>query len=119
MSKTYEIIIRELKVDAIIGIHAHEKALRQPLIITLHVTINPEDAITTDAIESTLDYHALSLEIIDYVQKQSYQLLETLLDGLLGLVSTHKHVLKATIEIAKPEALKELGAVVAIKGVYN
>ncbi|MGY8771844.1 MAG: dihydroneopterin aldolase, partial [Gammaproteobacteria bacterium] len=54
------IYIRNLKVQAIIGIFGWERKVRQEISIDLEIAFNCKKAAATDAIEDTFDYKAIT-----------------------------------------------------------
>ncbi len=80
------IYISNLKVQAIIGIFGWERKVRQEISIDLEIALNSKKAAETDAIEDTFDYKAITKAIIAYVESSSFQLQETLAEGIAALV---------------------------------
>ncbi len=111
--------IRDLKIDAIIGIHGFEKSKKQPLIIDLDIYYNASQAMISDDIEHAIDYYNLTKDLSDYISKSQFELLETLSYKILEIISKNKKIKKASLTIAKPKALKDFGAMVKITNEYN
>jgi len=98
--------ITDLKLKAIIGINAWERKIKQEVIINLSLEFDSRQAARTDDIKHTIDYKALKRRIIDLIESSQYFLLEKLVEKVLDLIMTDKKVLKATVRIDKPRALR-------------
>jgi dihydroneopterin aldolase len=100
------IYIRNLKVQAIIGIFGWERKVRQEISIDLEIAFNCKKAAATDAIEDTFDYKAITKKIIAYVESSSFQLQESLAEGLAALVQKEHGVTSLKLRVSKPGALR-------------
>lgn len=100
-----QIKIHGIKAETIIGIHIHERKTKQPVFINL--TMELHERSRQDDISTTLDYETLTNEILAYVEGTSYNLIETLVDDVLDIIMKHQIVKQATVEIEKPQALKD------------
>ncbi len=80
------VFIRDLRVDAIIGIYDWERRIRQTLSFDLEMAADIARAAATDAIEDTLDYKAVAKRIIAFVEASEFQLVETLAERVAALV---------------------------------
>ena len=100
------IYIRNLRVQAIIGIFGWERKVRQEVSIDLEVSFDCIRAAKTDAIESTIDYKAITKGIIAYVESSSFQLQESLAEGIASLVKEKYGVESLKLRVSKPGALR-------------
>ncbi len=100
------IYIRNLRVQAIIGIFGWERKVRQEVSIDLEVSFDCKRAAKTDAIESTIDYKAITKGIIAYVESSSFQLQESLAEGIASLVKEKYGVESLKLRVSKPGALR-------------
>ena len=98
------IFIRELPVHCIIGVHAHERASRQRILVSVELSTDFTAAAASDRLEDAVDYSAIA----DLIQQQAsdgrFQLLEALAESLLEALLVEP-VSRVTIEIQKPGAL--------------
>ncbi len=98
--------ITDLKLKAIIGINAWERKIQQDIIINLELDFDASKAAKSDNIKDTLDYKVLKKRIIDLIQCSKFFLLEKLVEEILILIMTNPKVLKATVRVDKPKALR-------------
>jgi len=91
--------IKDLKINAIIGIHEQEKTSKQPLIIDLTVYFDSKLAIETDNINDVVDYYDMSSDLINFVSNSKFELIETLSCKILERVLSNKKIKKAILSI--------------------
>ena len=80
------IYIKDLRVQAIIGIFGWEREVRQEVSIDLEMAFDCKRAAKTDAIEDTIDYKKITKGIIKFVEESEFQLQETLAESIAELV---------------------------------
>jgi len=80
------IFIRDLRIDAVIGIYDWERSIRQTLSLDLELATDIRKAAASDAIEDTLDYKAVAKRIIAFVQESRFELVETLAERVAALI---------------------------------
>ncbi len=100
------IYLRDLKVDAIIGIFEWERRVKQTLSLDLEMAADIRKAAQTDAIEDTLDYKAVAKRIIQFVENSDFQLVETLAEELARLIMTEFGVPWMRLQINKKGAIR-------------
>lgn len=98
--------ITDLKLKAIIGINPWERKNKQDVIINLSLDFDAKKASQSDNIHDTVDYKALKKRIILLVKGSKFFLLEKLVEEVLTLTMQDPKVLKATVRIDKPKALR-------------
>lgn len=98
--------ITDLKLKAIIGINPWERKNKQDVIINLTLDFDANKASQSDNIQDTVDYKALKKRIILLVKGSKFFLLEKLVEEVLNLTMQDSKILKATVRIDKPRALR-------------
>jgi len=98
--------IKNLKLRTIIGINEWERDAQQDVIVNISIEFDGKQAGRTDDIESTVNYKSLKKRIIELVESSEYFLLEKLVDSILKVIMEDSKVLKATVEVDKPNALR-------------
>ena len=98
--------IRDLALRCIIGLYPEEREKRQDIIINITLSINLRKAGNSDSLEDTLDYKAIKLDILDFVENSSFQLIESLVEGIATICLKDPRVLSTTVTIDKPGALR-------------
>ncbi len=98
--------IKNLLVRTIIGFNPEERVNRQDVIINAEIEVEASKAIETDNQEGIYDYKAITKAIITLVQDSKFNLLEKLTHEVLQLIMKDDRVLRAKVEIDKPQALR-------------
>ena len=101
-----EIHIKDLEIEAIIGINDRERINKQKIRINYWITVDISEPARTDDIEDCVNYRTVNKKVIAYVRDSSFFTLEKLSSELLKILISTKGVKKATITVSKPGALR-------------
>jgi 7,8-dihydroneopterin aldolase/epimerase/oxygenase len=80
------IFLRGLKIETIIGIYDWERRIRQTILLDLEMGTDVRRAAATDSINDALDYKALSKRVTAFVEGSEFFLVETLAEGIAGVI---------------------------------
>jgi dihydroneopterin aldolase len=80
------VFVRDLRIDAVIGVYAWEREIRQTLIFDLEMAVDLERAAASDDIADAVDYKAVSDRLRAFVGASGYRLVETLAVRCAALV---------------------------------
>jgi dihydroneopterin aldolase len=80
------ILLRELRVEASIGIHKRERHVKQTLSIDLDIGLPGDAVFRTDKVSDTIDYEQVSLKIAVLAATGHWRLVETLADRIARLL---------------------------------
>ena len=105
------ILIRQLQVDAIIGIHEFEKQATQPLLFDLDLGFDCSQAAQSDDIKDALDYFAVCETITSWVAASRCELLESLAAQLINVLFKEYPCESIQLTIHKPQAVGNAQAV--------
>ena len=100
------IFLRDLEIDATIGIFEWEKRIKQKVRIDLEMAADIAKAAASDSIEDTLDYKAISKRIILFVEESSYELIETLIEKIAEILLKEFKIPWVRITLSKPGAVR-------------
>ena len=100
------IYIKDLRVQTIIGIFGWEREVRQEVSIDLEISFDCKKAAKTDSIADTIDYKKITKNIIKFVEESSFQLQESLAEGIAKLVKDQYKNSSIRLRISKPGALR-------------
>ena len=101
-----EIIIDQLEVSTIIGIHPHERETKQTLHVSLSLKYDIKQAALHDCIDDALDYDQLSKKITHFLENSSFFLIEACADKLANLILEHSIIEQVSLFLYKPSAIK-------------
>ena len=80
------VIIRDLRVDALIGIHRRERHVKQTLSIDLDIGLPSEAVFKSDKVSDTVDYEQTALRIRELAASGHFRLVETFADRVATLI---------------------------------
>jgi FolB domain-containing protein len=101
-----KIIIEDLLVRVILGINPEERIHKQDVIITMTLFADLTAAGRSDAIEDTINYKQLKLDVIDHVENSQCLLIERLVQEIADLILKERRVKKCIVKVEKPTALR-------------
>ena len=100
------IYIRDLAFRCIIGISPEERREKQDVVFSLTLFCDHSKAAASDRIEDAVDYKSIKKEIRTFVESSSFQLLESLANGVASICLAHPDVARVTVCVDKPGALR-------------
>jgi dihydroneopterin aldolase len=80
------IVIRDLRVEASIGIHKRERHVRQTLTIDLEIGIPGTAVFASDKVADTIDYEQVTIRIKALADSGHFRLVETIAERIASLV---------------------------------
>ena len=106
-----KVLIRELKVEAILGILPQERVTPQPVLINITVFTDTRRAARSKDIVDAVNYAALADAATKLKIDGKYLLIETLVEDLAALSLSLAHVEGVSVRVEKPQAVQAAGAV--------
>jgi dihydroneopterin aldolase len=98
--------IEDLKVRCIVGVYTHERKVEQDLFVDVRLELDFEAAAGSDQIGHTLDYTRLAAMLEEWMQREKFQLIETLAERACVLITeAFPEVRQCRVTIKKPGAL--------------
>lgn len=101
-----KIIIKNLRLRAILGINPEERLNQQDILINLELACDIRAAANSDQIEDAVNYKSITKRIIHHVENSSDFLVEKLVSDIARLVLTEFPIEQATVRVEKPGALR-------------
>jgi dihydroneopterin aldolase len=80
------ILIRDLRVEALIGIHKRERHVTQTLSIDLDIGLPSDAVFASDKVADTVDYEQVSIAIKALAASGHFRLVETFADRVAMLL---------------------------------
>lgn len=99
------VFVRNLRVEAIIGVYEWERTGPQALTIDLEMRHNISRAARTDALEDALDYKAVTDRITEYVSQSQFELIESLAEKIATIIQEEFGVEWLRLTLGKPAAI--------------
>lgn len=101
-----KIFINDLTIPCIIGVFDAERKEKQQIIINIALSVDTRKAGKSDKLKDTVNYHDLSLQIVELVENSQFFLLEKLAQKIADICLKEKKVKQVTIRVEKPKAVK-------------
>lgn len=95
------IVIRDLRVEAVIGIHRRERHVSQTLSIDLEIGLPGDAVFATDKVADTIDYEQVALRIRALAGSGQFRLVETFADRIAKLLLTDFGARWVRVSVAK------------------
>jgi dihydroneopterin aldolase len=95
------IVIRELRVEALIGIHRRERHVMQTLSIDLEIGVPSEAVFASDKVADTIDYEQVALRIRALATSGHFRLVETFADRIARVLLEDFGAPWAKVSVAK------------------
>jgi dihydroneopterin aldolase len=95
------ILIRDLRVEALIGIHKRERHVKQTLSIDLDIGVPGAAVFASDKVSDTIDYEQVALKIRELAGSGHFRLVETVADRVATLLLKDFGAPWAKVSVAK------------------
>ena len=100
------IFLRDLEIEATIGIFEWEKRIKQKVRIDLEMGTDIAKAAKTDHIDDTLDYKAIAKRVAEFVKESRFELIETLIEKVAELLLQEFNIPWVRVTMSKPGAVR-------------
>ncbi|MGL4613350.1 MAG: dihydroneopterin aldolase [Shewanella sp.] len=106
-----KVLIRQLRVDTVIGVYEWEKCIQQCLLLDLDMAWDIQAAAATDDYASALCYETVSNRLIQLVTEHPIQLIETVAERVAQCVLSEFNVTWVKVVVMKPGAVANASTV--------
>lgn len=100
------VFVRDLMLDAEIGIHAHEKGRSQKIRVNIDLAVADQEGEPSDEIGSVVCYETVVKDIRAIVAAGHIGLVETLAERIAEAGLTDKRVISVRVRIEKLQAIE-------------
>lgn len=100
------VFVKGLKVEAVIGVYAWERAITQPLLIDIVLETDISQAAASDDVNHALSYKEVCDDVSAWCQDIKAKLLEHLAEQIASKLLASYPCHKVTLSVAKPTAIK-------------
>ena len=108
-----KIIIEALTIRCIIGDYEWERKRAQKIILNIEMEADLKKACKKDLLDaSMLDYNKLTKEILKFVEKSSFHLIEALAEAVTKICLKQPAVKNCKVRLSKPAAMRAAKAAV-------
>jgi len=99
------VYIRDLRIDAFIGVYDREQRLRQTLSIDLDMATDVAATAAGNDLSLTLDYKVIADRLLELIENQHFLLLESLAEQIAQLLQDEFKVGWLRLRLGKPGAV--------------
>ena len=107
--------VRDLAVQAVIGVHNWEREIAQTLVVSVDLAADVRKAAATDDLADALDYSAVAQAIASVLQEGRFRLIETAAERVAERLLADHPVRWLRLELRKPIAAGGYTAAVTIE----
>jgi dihydroneopterin aldolase len=97
-----KVLVRGLRVEAEVGVHAHEHGRRQPLVVDVELDVT---AAAGDHLGDVVNYEIIAAKAETIAALGHLKLIETFAERLARACLEDSRVSRARVRVEKPEAL--------------
>ncbi|MEW6717763.1 MAG: dihydroneopterin aldolase [Chloroflexota bacterium] len=106
-----KILIKDLLARGILGMYDQERQQPQDILINLTIFADLTQAAKNDNLDHSLNYHTLSQEILEHVERSARYTVEALAEDISRLCLHYPQVKKVIVRVEKPGAVPEARSV--------
>ncbi len=99
------IFLRNVHIDALIGIFDWERTAKQTLIFDIEMAFDCSDAGQSDSIDDTLDYKAVYDRLVTFVSQSEFFLIEKLAAQMIAIIQQEFQVTWVKLTVNKKGAV--------------
>jgi FolB domain-containing protein len=100
------ILIKDLLIRGIIGIHDWEREKKQDILINISMEADCRPAGLSDDFRDAVDYRAVTKRVLALVEGSSYFLVEKLAEEIANICMEDERVEMARVRVEKPGAVR-------------
>ncbi len=101
------IFIRELRLDAWIGLHRHEKLAPQSIELEIEIGLPGDKVFRTGKVGDTIDYGVVVQHVKALLEKERFGLVESLADRVAALLLEDFKAPRVKVTVVKLGVLRE------------
>lgn len=105
------VLIRDLHVETLIGVHASERERPQTLVMDLEIELKSQRAADSDQLSDTIDYAAVVEDLRAQLAEQNFVLLERLARFVAERIIHRFGARRVVVDVAKAGILPRVGSV--------
>ena len=105
------VFVRDLEVNASVGVHEHEKLGPQPVLISIDLTVRELPGPKSDHIGDVVCYEDVVNKVQDICEQDHVNLIETLAERVAASCLEDHRVHAVRVRVEKPQAIQECSSV--------
>lgn len=106
-----KVLITDLTIKMLIGIHDFEKIKKQEVRFNINVDINPSLVPAENNLDSIVNYETVIKNITKLTKNKHYELLETLAEDIFFELFKNTNIQKIKLKLEKTQIIKNTSSV--------
>lgn len=106
-----KVLIRQLRIDTVIGVYEWEKNIHQSLFLDLDMAWDNKEAAATDDYQYALCYETVSNRLTQLITEKPIELIETVAERVAQCLLTEFMVSWVKVVVMKPGAVPSAASV--------
>ena len=106
-----KVIIKDLILNILVGIHSFEKKKKQRVKFNIEILTNPYVSPNRKDLSSILNYEEVVMKIEQLTDSDHHELLEDLAENIFNIIFKNKLVKKINLKLEKLDILKKTKSV--------
>jgi dihydroneopterin aldolase len=103
-----QITIDGIRAFGFHGVLDQEKRDGQEFVVDLELEVSFDAAVTHDSLELTVDYSEVASRVVAIVERDRFDLIETLCARIIEMLLTYENIHAARVTVHKPKAPLEV-----------
>jgi len=103
--KLDRVFVRDLRLQAVIGVKPDERQQPQDVIINLILYVDTRSAGQSDDLRDTVSYAGVAKRVTQHVESSDYHLVEALAGSIARIILTEFPVERVRVSVEKPDAV--------------
>ncbi|MEG9884554.1 MAG: dihydroneopterin aldolase [Hyphomicrobiales bacterium] len=109
--RLYRIFIRDLTLNARLGVYDREKAASQRIVVNIDLTVALPSVLLEDDLRQVVCYETIVNKVKAMVARRHIHLAETLAGQIVNLCLEDSRVFSARVRVEKPDAIAKARSV--------
>ena len=105
------VFVRDLEIDALLGVYEHEKQATQKILVNVDLTVSESGPEHDDRLSGVVCYEEVVNSIKTIVASGHVNLVETMAEQMAAACLEDKRVLSVRIRVEKPDAFEDVRSV--------
>ncbi len=101
-----KVIIKDILARGIIGVNDWEREKPQDILINIELYTNDRKPSAADVLDESVDYSVMTKKVIQVAETARRYTVEALAEDIAQICLEHPRVLKTTVRVEKPGAVR-------------
>lgn len=109
--ETHTVFIKDLLIDMLIGVYAHEKTTPQPVRLSIEMTVADSDVPVADDYHNVVCYETIATAVKNMAAAEHVNLVETLAENVAAICLNYERVSLVRVKVEKLNAVENTTSV--------